>query len=42
MRRGVVAGDSGAMASIFFKVVGFPEILMCRRKIFGLLLLVKI
>ena len=38
--RGVVAGRADGPP--IFKIVGFSEILMFRRKIFGLLLLVKI
>ena len=39
-RRG--RGGRGPWPPLFFVIVGFSEILMFRRKIFGLLLLVKI
>ena len=37
-----MAEGAGGHAPNFFEIVGFPKILMLQRKLFGILLLVKI
>ena len=40
--RGAMAGSKGAMAPYILKIIEYSEILMCRAKIFRLLVLAKI